>query len=271
MKKIIVASNLFLQNGDIPADILRAFTSLYAAANECKYGNVVISVSTLADEHELIKSKFSGYDKLHFGTLASQDKLPKIAEIVDSALSIAEDQDLMVSINSDINVPYYFFDLLIANAGMVGDGSGLIINRKDLLSDDPDIFNGSRFKAVPHLGFDCMAFPVRAAKQFCLGTVTIGLPPVGALIVCNMLAVLEKVVLLNDALLTWHEGSGEESAWRDEKRRQAHQQNVLAAYSALDELFKSPDSSKNFRHITHTKGFFEGYLKWRNQRAGQII
>lgn len=271
MKKIVVASNLYLQRGEIPADILRAFMSLYTAANECKYGSVIISISTLADEHEEIKSKFADYDKLRFRTLASQDKLPKIAEIIDTALSVAEDQDLMVSINSDINVPYYFFDLLIANAGMIGEGSGLIINRKDLLSDDPDIFNGSRFTAVPHLGFDCMLFPARAAKQFCLGTVSIGLPPVGALIVCNMLAVLEKVVLLNDALLTWHEGSGEESAWRDEKQRRAHHQNVLAAYRALDELFKSADSSKNFPHITHTKGFFDGYLNWRNQRAGQIV
>ena len=266
MPKTIIAANLFLVNDAVPFDVEEAFQHLRSAVKASKANNTVISVSVLPNEKQPLATKFSD-NFIQWRDLITHQKLPRIGEIIGNAVDLSDPDDLIIYLNADINVPYYFLDFVRTNINALPPGSGLVINRKDVSEIiDADLM-ASNFSARPHIGFDCMAFPAAYARHFELGSVTVGLPPIGSLVVSNMLSLLPYCQLLNDALITWHNGTGDESAWHHESFRNQINQNFLASFEALNTLFTNPKANKNFKHMTQTKNYIALYNKWLDSKS----
>lgn len=266
MPKTIIAANLFLVNDAVPFDVEEAFQHLRSAVKASKANNTVISVSVLPNEKQPLATKFSD-NFIQWRDLITHQKLPRIGEIIGNAVDLSDPDDLIIYLNADINVPYYFLDFVRTNINALPPGSGLVINRKDVSEIiDADLM-ASNFSARPHIGFDCMAFPAAYARHFELGSVTVGLPPIGSLVVSNMLSLLPYCQLLNDALITWHNGTGDESAWHHESFRNQINQNFLASFEALNTLFTNPKANKNFKHMTQTKTYIALYNKWLDSKS----
>ena len=271
MTNFLVVCNLYLKNGAIPAEVHRAFKTLLYAAECSKYSEVTFSVAVLASEQAFIQSQIDNHNNVHFTLLPADQQIPTVGDVLSSAFSWLESSKIVIYLNADICVPYYFFDFITANMGMVGPDGGLIVNRKDLLSANLNPFSDSPLVAKPHPGFDCMIFPANKLKQFRFGNVSVGLPPVGALFVVNMLALLNKVILINEPMLTWHEGSGEESSWWTEERRKSVEKNLLESYEALEELLQLECAAKTFVPITHTETYIQGFMSWRSLHKQGVV
>lgn len=260
MRTIRLAINVYHNGqGRIPDDCVEVLLNAAKALEACRYAKARIALvvdprQKSAIEQDISALGLAGHDLVE---LRHSQRFPMIGDILRSAGSVCETDDYLCYVNSDINLTYWFFDLVSMLIGTHREGTGFIINRKDLVDVDADLTSGEGFhESIYHPGFDCFVFPRQLLESAHFGTCTVGYPPIGALVATNMLHLLPEVRLLSDSLITWHRGDGQRmSQWSG--HQQAIQENRERAYRALDklrlrlesqglELSKSIGFSRNF-------------------------
>ena len=274
-RRFFAVTNLFRgSGGDLRGDYRQAFENLAAAANTARACETRLTVAVDKRDEDYFRD-LVGRDWPDVGVkvLPGGNRFPRIADILDAACPEEEllpDRDYIVYMNADINVPYYFFDHADLNLNIFPAGSALVINRKDLLDETACITAGMVHEAAKmHVGFDCFVFPRQAYGKFRLGDCVIGRPPIGALLMTNLLHLVPQVSLLDDSLITWHAGDGSRSSWMDETARQEVDENFVSAFRALDALildcFPGQDEIQ-VKTMTHSKVLIDRYISWKSEK-----
>ena len=228
-----VVVNHFTRDGVWDGDLERAFSTLLQAKADARHCTVSISVIVHESDVAFFTARFASFENVAIKTLKSQERVPFIADIFsafepDRALS--DPNRYAVYLNSDINVPYFFFDFVNMNLNIIKERSGLIINRKDIIHDDDfqHIYGNKTVDVYRHPGRDCFIFPELACKFFQLGDVRIAAPPIDHCILLNMLIHLDFVQVIDKPLITLHEGDGRLSAWNDNKHMNNNKNNEIS-------------------------------------------
>ena len=260
--------NLYLnENKSIPSEVMEAFTNANIAIKSTKFAECEMVIVVNKNDKKKVEKIISEFGRFNITELKSSHQFPMINDIFESGKRYCNSDDYLCYINSDINLQYWFFDFVVDSLLIEPIDAGLVINRKDIVSDKKNVFKkNSNSESYYHPGLDCMVFPFKILNKMSFGSCTIGMPPVGNLIVTNMLQLLPRVKLINDALITWHRGKKEDSKWKSIENKKVIEQNYLNAFAALDNLFIiNPDLSlSNMRIFPQMKKFFEKYVKYRN-------
>jgi len=267
--EIILVINVYLDStGNVPEEVYETIKYAEYAVKSSQFATVkcfyIIDQRQKNQILKLITLKEQPSSKFIF--LRHSQKLPMIGDILRSAGKHAPENSYLCYINADILLPYWFFDFIAAEIRTHPQNSGIIINRKDVLNIEQD-FERSEIR-VPiryHPGFDCFVFPRKTLQSCHFGRCTVGLPPVGALVVTNMLANLDAVKLINDGVVTIHRGDGRVvSNWHNKKGE--IQKNYELAYEAMDKLVKElRDKGVNqIKTLGISALFAQRYLKSRS-------
>ena len=232
-----VVVNHFLRDGAWDGDLEGAFGRLVAAAAAAR--SVTVSITLAADSADAPDFERRVGDAARVRILPPGGRLPRLADILSTLDGTPDDPGAYaVYLNSDINVPNWFFEFLAMNLAPFDDHDrdALIVNRKDQLTEVDAGPSAPRAQFRVHPGLDTFVFPVATIPKLRLGEVTIGLTPVGSLLAVNLHLLHPGTKLIDDPLVTWHEGDGRESPWNDPAMHQANLTNRRAAFDAMDEL-----------------------------------
>lgn len=272
-RNITFILNLYLTgDGEFPKHCQSALSNALTAVGMAQSCEAGLLVAVNQQDARFFRQYLGGREeKVLICELENSSGMPPLSEILGciGKTTLPSDMNSYVCYtNADINIPFWFFDFLNLNLNGMGENSGLVINRKDILDGDDDISDGVKnVRCKDHLGFDCMVFPAKMSLDFSLGDCTIGYPPIGALLVTNMLHILPSVRLINDCLITWHEGDGSTSDWLGDHNREKIDENFKAAYLALDKLLSGIPSEALFsvKTLTHSSLLIQQYISWRNR------
>lgn len=238
--KIILTLNVYLDAlGQLPDIVKEVIEHADLAAKSSRYVDVIICYVVDKEQEDKIRPKISELrTKVDFIlTLRQSQKLPMIGDILNTANQVCNDNDYVCYMNSDIIVPYWFFDFLASSIRTHPKNTGFIINRKDILNSTFSFSEDTGYLAMRyHPGFDCFIFPKNILGTSYFGRCTVGFPPIGALLATNMLANLDEVKLINDSVVTLHRGDGREGHWHHKKRE--IEENFQFAFEGIDELIK---------------------------------
>ena len=236
-RKFHVVVNHFLRDGAWDGDLERAFGRLVAAAAATR--SVSVSITLAADDADVPDFESRVGDAARVRALPPGGRLPRLADILSTLDGVPDAPGAYaVYLNSDINVPSWFFEFLAMNLAPFDDHDrdALIVNRKDQLTalDQDPTAPEARFRVHP--GYDAFVFPVATLSRMQLGEVTIGLVPVGSLLALNLHQLHPGLKVLKDAFVTWHEGDGRGSPWNTPEMREANLQNHQRAFDAMERL-----------------------------------
>jgi len=263
LDKITLIINIYTdENGKIPDEIIEVLENAITAKNASLYANadicLIVDTKQKKEIYEhLQKKKITEY---RFGELKYSQKLPMIGDILAAAFNICRDSKYLCYINADINILYWFFDLVTLTINGHKQNTGFIINRKDTPEKTDNLFQPtSDLKFIYHPGFDCFVFPKKMLRFTHFDACTIGLPPVGALLAANMVSLLPEVRLLKDSVVTWHRGDGrKENRWRPQKQK--IEINFAHAFNATNKLIQTKDSLEKLRKTAFLNDYFAKFV-----------
>ena len=274
-RNITYILNLYLTaGGEFPKHCQNTLSHALTAVGMAQSCDACLLVAVSRLDAQFFRKELEGREeKVLICELDNHSGMPPLSEILGciGKTTLPSDRNSYVCYaNADINIPFWFFDFLNLNLNVMGENAGIVVNRKDVLDGESDISEGVKnVRCKDHPGFDCMVFPEKMSLDFSLGDCTIGYPPVGALLVTNMLHILPSVKLINDCLITWHEGDGSASDWQEDHHREKIEENFMAAYLALDKLFFKTPSAAQFsvKTLTHSSQLIRQYINWKKRGA----
>ena len=179
--------------------------------------------------------------------------LPRLRDIILNLYNASE-AEYFVYTNLDIGLyPHFYLEV----AAMIERGyDAMCVNRRDLskeyhgvLLDESTIELTFLAEGVRHPGIDCFVFRRAIIPSLHLGNVYVGYPPVGQVLMSQIMANAEKFVWIKDQALTFHLGS--DRAWKNrsgpynlENQRQA-QGLYVHAFGKRTSLFRKIRSRLN--------------------------
>lgn len=262
--RIIFVLNVFLDTKlEFPDDVKEVMLHADFAAKSSKHVEVIVCYVVDKKQEEKIRSNITALDiKLDFMvSLRQSQKYPMIGDILNRANEICDNDDYICYINSDIIIPYWFFDFLALSIRTHPENTGFIVNRKDIFNsafsfDEDDGHLHIRY----HPGFDCFIFPRHILTTSYFGRCTVGLPPIGALVANNMIANLDSVKLINDSVITLHRGDGQASDWQNKTKK--IEENFELAYEGIDELVEhlKRKGVTHMKTLSFSKNIFIKYM-----------
>lgn len=265
-----VALNLYCDgSGTVPAHCVEVFENAQDAARSARDSQGRICLVLDPKDREAVQAQLDidpAFTEIRL--LSKPQRLPEVGDILQAAAAGKAGESYLCYINADINLPYWFFDFVAMNLQAMPEAGGLVINRKDLLDEGAAFPNGSKHQEFyVHPGYDCMVFPVSMMEKARFGPVTIGLPPIGSVVVTNMLTFLPKVKLLHEVFVTWHRGDGRASDWITPDKQAQVDQNFIASFLALDEIGAQ-------QPIAQGGGgqqiLIQKYMQYRAARSGRV-
>jgi hypothetical protein len=152
---------------------------------------------------------------LDLGAFERPRKLPLLGDILECASS-ASDAEYLIYTNVDIALMPHFY--LAVDRLLAVEADALVINRRTI----PD--HWSHPSELPlmyseigdaHDGFDCFVLPRDLVPKIRLGTVCVGAPFVGNLLLANLMCQVKRFKLLADSHLTFH--IGDRRGWQDQR------------------------------------------------------
>jgi len=253
--------NLYTHNGILPADQELTLQHLVEAVSSSRSAIPQVVVRVAPDDLEPISRRLAGLRGFRIALLGGdshQRRLPFLRDILsppslpdDPAVADGADGTGLpayaIYANADICIPAWFFDFIAQQIAQAryGQATGyqpgwlppeaLVINRRDLVqpaAGTDDAPTSPRFDWHP--GYDLFVFPRALMPQLVLGDVSVGLPPVGALMTLNLLVLCRRVCLIDDLFISWHHGS--DRRWESPEHQAAIAANTEAAARAFRQL-----------------------------------
>jgi len=250
MASFLFIVNYFLKSdGKPPQWLHESFECLIKAA---KYANnegigVKILIVTSHKDFDYYSSICEGYSFAHVMRLPKRsdiNRFPCIADVLVPEGQIewldasGTSSQFIVYANADICVPQYFFHFfsqqIFLNKKLYSGNTSYVVNRKDLVGDDVDPGDADVKNIFMHGGYDCFIFNASIYPLLQLGEVTIGVPPIGAIMKLNLENLSDRVFLYNDTFLTWHRG--QDGEWKSGTLDAEKSRNRLAAKIAVQDL-----------------------------------
>lgn len=147
-------------------------------------------------------------------------KLPLLADIMQRAKDASRTEYIVFS-NVDIAVKEDFY---LAVAEILSSGcDAMTVNRRTIGNQYDSVDEIPRMlkeTGSPHRGWDCFIFRKELIPRFKLGKVCVGAPPVGLLLLANLMAFADGFREFRDEYLTFHLGNERKwSRWMDETAR----------------------------------------------------
>ena len=168
----------------------------------------------------------------------SGKKLPFLIDIISSVKELnPNSEDIIVLTNSDIGLQTNFYSFVVEQ---INSFDAFVINRRDLPKENnfgipfsqKNLKEIYHFEGKKHPGFDCFIFPFHNLKNFQLGKVFIGYPPIGRVILENLKKLNSNFKIFTDEKLTFH--LGEDRAWKMDNP--TNNKYYYLNYSFADEL-----------------------------------
>jgi hypothetical protein len=176
-----------------------------------------------AEDHDLIPSDFIMTSDLNrsvvdVGTFTQPRKLPLINDILERGFA-ATHAEYLIFTNMDIGLQPYFYKAIRLFIQMGYDA--FTINRRTIsdrytsIEEIPLMYSEI---GEPHPGWDCFVFRRELVPQFHLGTICVGAPLIGLVLIANLIAYANNFQLLTAEHLTFH--LGDDRAWNRGARKE---------------------------------------------------
>lgn len=169
-------------------------------------------------------------------------KLPLMKDILDRLYAHAPEADFLIYTNVDIAVMPQFYSAI---AQIIDQGfDAFVINRRTISADYQRVDEiPLMYSEVgePHPGYDCFVFRRDSYPRFDVASAFIGVPPIGRVLLVNLICNAERYGKFKDLHLTFHIGdarAGRTDAYADyDSRNRAEYEQVLAHHArCLDKL-----------------------------------
>lgn len=266
MFNFLVLSNYFLKDGVLPNEQKQSIYFLKKAIKRAISKNIFVKSIVSVSNNDLNFFKTYFKDDVEFlifplNERSSKRKLPFLVDIFNNAIPYLEDvtnqinkfnSQYCIYTNSDINVVEYIFEFIYDQLRLdlknieeshrgqnnIDTFKSFVINRKDVLHGEnlPNLDNICDKSLRMHPGYDFFVFNSKILKSFELDLVAIGNPPVGYLLLINLLYHSKIVELIDSYLLTWHIGDGRKSNWHNHRDSPEAKRNQVAAQKAIFKL-----------------------------------
>lgn len=164
------------------------------------------------------------------GSFATARRLPLLRDVLDR-LNDCGPFDVGIYTNVDIALQPHFYDFVARTYRSGFDAFS--INRRTVIpvADPVAITELYAATGLPHNGHDCFIFPMTALDDFELDDVCIGAPPVGRLLLVNLIAASKRFREFRDEHLTFHVGN--DRIWLNVQNREYREHNIEAARRAV--------------------------------------
>ena len=154
---------------------------------------------------------------------------------------IAKNSDYYIYTNTDIGLQPNFYDRIF---DLLCEGyDGLAINREDVSKEidghvlaEKDIHKIWGLPGKRHMGVDCVVFASHLFPKMEFGSVFVGAPPVGAVLLSQVRRNAKKFKWIKNERLTFH--LGEDLAWMSESAKIYHIANKIEAKGLRDDVFR---------------------------------
>lgn len=175
---------------------------------------------------------------LDFGSFQEQRKLPLLRDIL-SRLYEASNAEYFIYTNVDIAVMPYFY--IAVNSLIDASYDAFVINRRTI-SDRFQSINEIPLMLAEvgksHPGHDCFVFKREAYSKYNLANVCIGMPPVGRVLIWNLMCHAQNFREFKKKHLTFH--LGDDRNWVSDKYSDYFDYNInegLKVWKALDKEY----------------------------------
>lgn len=161
-------------------------------------------------------------------------ELPLLADILDR-LYRSSDADYLIYTNVDIALMPDFY--LRVNELIEQGFDTLVINRRtipDRYTDPADLPLMYAEPGEQHPGHDCFVFPRILYVMFDVGRVCIGVPPVGRVLIWNLVLFGKRFHEFKDLHLTFHVGN--DKVWKQRENERDADFNKTEAHAVLERL-----------------------------------
>jgi hypothetical protein len=254
MTRVTYFTNFFTRNGKIPEFQEEVVYCLKQALDSALTVNANVVISVIPDDYKVFAGMLGNSKNFSLRLLGSSSwkrRLPYIRDILqpsddeDSCGHLVREEDYAIYANADICVPIYFFDFISQQIKQSRfchvpstvkqnwlSPDSIIINRRNISESSSS--NKVHDYLEWHIGYDLFVFPYDFMNRFMFGNVSIGLPPVGALITLNLLYLSRRVLLINDLYITWHRGS--DGDWEQAGNSESIQANYAEAIAAFKSM-----------------------------------
>ena len=166
--------------------------------------------------------------------IPSGKNLPTLPYLADLFRSVDEHADVVILTNPDICLRSDFYDVVgrLHSRGFAGSITRRTIS--DLTPGFELLDSLSKDDNDPHPGHDCFFFPPTFVREFVLGDVFLGAPPVGQLLLLNIALQHEAAKILRNTAATFH--IGDDRVWLNSDRTYLRDLNALVTRRALKKL-----------------------------------
>ena len=203
------------------SDLFRAqpitFETMRIARAAAKDVEVSLLSAQYPEDRPMVPADFVATEDLTRSILditpgAGNRKLPLIADILDRLFRCSR-ADYLVYTNVDIGLQPHFYSSV---ARFIEQGyDAFTITRRTIpsqLGEQEELQHIFQAPGRPHPGSDCYVFHRSLLPKFDLGTVCLGVPPIGAALLCNCLCHAKKFGHFKKEHLTFH--IGDDGAWK---------------------------------------------------------
>ena len=202
---------------------------------------VALLTAQFPEDRALVPDDFTPTPDLDHSALDLQEfgvrwKLPLARDILDRLYDHAPRADFLIYTNVDIALMPHFY---VAIRRILDQGiDAFVVNRRSISGDYGSIDEiPLMYSAVgdSHLGYDCFVFRRDAYPRFDLAAAFIGVPPIGKVLLANLMCSSARFEVFKELHLTFH--IGDAMPWRSntyadyEKRNMAEYQQVLAHHA----------------------------------------
>ncbi|MEM8777651.1 MAG: hypothetical protein AAGF26_02020 [Cyanobacteria bacterium P01_G01_bin.49] len=193
------------------------FKTMLSAKTYAEAHNLDVDLFTaqFPEDHSIVPEGFQKTPDLNrsvldFGDFEVQRKLPLIRDIIGKLFDEAQNADFLIYTNADIALMPYFY---ITVAKIIDKGyDAFVINRRTISKkyyspeEIPLMYSQAGEK---HGGYDCFVFRKSAYENYKLGSSCIGAPPIGKILLLNLIGNAKNFQEFADLHLTFHIGNDE--------------------------------------------------------------
>ena len=172
---------------------------------------------------------------LDVGTFAEPRKLPLLCDILGRLHAASEGADYLIYTNVDIALMPSFY---LTVSGLIDEGfDAFVINRRTIsdrytvTADLPLMYAQA---GESHKGHDCFVFRRSAYPSYRLGSVCVGAPWVGRVLLLNLIAFADRFEEFKDLHATFHIGDAQ--VWQADRFADLARFNRDEASEVMDEL-----------------------------------
>ncbi len=224
-------------------------------------GQVEVELYTAqySEDHPMVPAAFRRTPDLEgsvldYGHFRKRRKLPILRDILDR-LYQATEAEYLIYTNVDIGLQPHFY--LALNRFIEAGYDAFVINRRTISDRFTTIEQIPLMYAQigePHRGWDCFVFKRDAYPRYKLGTICLGAPRVGLVLLANLIAQADCFKEFKNQHLTFHLGN--DRGWRGRGYSDYATHNTQETLRILGELEKewgpfersSPPGSFLFKH-----------------------